>query len=102
MPRRQYSDEDRSAALAALKANGGNVKLTAQQVGVPRKTLANWAKGIKLHRSVADMGHQKAEPWADALERLARMLLDAMPSKIGDADLKAVAVSLAIAIDKMQ
>jgi transposase-like protein len=39
---RAYSDEDKAAALAALKANAGNVKRTATQVGVPARTVRRW------------------------------------------------------------
>jgi transposase-like protein len=45
---RTYTTEDRAACLAALAANGGILAKTAKQCGVPRKTLAEWAKGRSL------------------------------------------------------
>ena len=45
MAKRSYSDEQKASALAALAANGGNARLTAAQVGVPRTTLLKWAAG---------------------------------------------------------
>lgn len=39
---RTYSAEDREMALAALAANGGNIKRTAQELGMPQQTLRNW------------------------------------------------------------
>jgi transposase-like protein len=46
--KRVYSQEDRAATLAALKANGGNLKKTATQAGVPARTLRRWRDGQAL------------------------------------------------------
>jgi hypothetical protein len=99
--KRSYSDEEKASALAALAANGGNAKLTAQQTGVPRTTLQKWAGGA-VHPTVTQMGQQKREDLADRLEGLAHRLLDAIPARLPDADLKQLSVSLGIAVDKMR
>jgi transposase-like protein len=43
----KYSEATKAIALAALRANGGNIKRTARQLassmGIPRTTLADWA-----------------------------------------------------------
>ncbi len=101
MERRQYTDEERSNALAALAANGGNIKQTAAQLNIPRKTLENWSRG-KLHPDVADNGHKKRGPMADALEEVAWKLIDAIPPKIRKAPLNQTAVALGISIEKMR
>jgi hypothetical protein len=44
-PRRRYSDEDRAVALAALAANGNNLRRTARQLGIPRASLLAWRNG---------------------------------------------------------
>jgi hypothetical protein len=41
---RSYSKAEQAAALAALASNAGNLARTAQETGVPRKTLAEWQK----------------------------------------------------------
>lgn len=38
-----YTDEEIAHALAALRANRGNAKKTATQLGIPRTTLRQWA-----------------------------------------------------------
>jgi hypothetical protein len=98
--RRSYSDEQKAEALAGLDANAGNVARTARQLGLPRKTLDQWAKG-RAHPGVAKLRHQKKEELADHLEALAGRLLDAMPGKIAGASLIHLAVAVGILIDKM-
>jgi transposase-like protein len=100
MPRRQYSDEEKGTALAALDANGGNVERTAQQIGIPRKTLAGWAVSRGAGPAVADLRQRKRGPMADALVAVAWRLLDAIPQKIKKAPLNQTAVALGIALDK--
>jgi hypothetical protein len=97
--RRRYSDEERANALAALAANGGNVDRTARQLGIPAKTLENWAKGDR-HPESAEMGERKSGSMADALEGVAWKLLDALPGKVEKASLSHTATAMGIAIDK--
>lgn len=99
--RRYYSDEERANTLAALAANGGNVNLTAKQLGIPAKTIENWSKG-KAHPDVAKLGEQKKGPLADALEVVAFKIVDLLPEKIPSATLQQAATSLGILVDKMQ
>jgi transposase-like protein len=100
MSKRQYSDEDKATALTALDANGGNVKRTANQLGIPHKTLDDWAKGRNQNRAVADLRTRKRGSLADKFESLAHLIVDAMPSKIEKATLSQCAVSSGIATDK--
>lgn len=99
--RRRYSDEYRANALAALSANEGNIERTARQLGIPAKTLENWAKGTN-HPEAAELGERKKPELADALEEVARKLADAMPGKVADAGLRDTAIALGIAVDKMR
>lgn len=39
---RRYTPEQRAAVLAVLKANGGKVKPTARETGVPAPTIRDW------------------------------------------------------------
>lgn len=98
--KRQYSDEDKAVALAALDANNGLVKRTATQLGIPHKTLDDWAKGRNQHPEVADLHTRKKGSLADKFENLAHLIVDAMPAKIAKATLSQCAVSSGIATDK--
>lgn len=42
MAYQRYSDEERAAGLAALEANGGNIRKTARETGIPKSTLIAW------------------------------------------------------------
>ncbi len=44
---REYTDEERAAILANYRANGGNLKKTARESGVPAPTLRHWLKGVE-------------------------------------------------------
>jgi hypothetical protein len=49
--------------MAALDANAGNLKRTARQLGIPRKTLERWSRGEgKQAELVANLCNQKRRP----------------------------------------
>lgn len=102
MAKRRYSDEDRAMALAALAANGGNLKRTAREQGVPETSLRQWAKGDR-HPEAVEMSAQKKPPLADAYEDVVRRSLghlsEAKLKRAGAVDLLKVA---GIATDKMR
>lgn len=101
-PKQPYTDAQKADALAALDANGGNQYKTARQIGVPRKTLAEWANGRHTNVDVATMRQGKQVALAERLEMLANLLLDALPGKLDSASAKDAAITLGIALDKMQ
>ena len=102
MARRHYSDEDKAAALAALRANAGNVARTARQVGVPEPTLRQWAKGLRA-APPAQLSERKKADLADRMEEIARALLDRVtPERMDDATVQQLLTSAGIAIDKMR
>lgn len=98
-PKRRYTDADRVNALAALKANGGNINLTSRQTGIPHTTIRYWANGAR-HPEAADQAEEAYEPLADRLELVAQQLVDAIPAKIGKANLVQIVTSIGIAVDK--
>ena len=102
MSKRQYSDSDKAAALAALDANDGNVNRTAKQVRVPRKTLAMWASNRHLSADVADIRQEKRKELSERLEDLAHTLVDILPDKLPAASVRDLAGALIVAVDKMQ
>jgi transposase-like protein len=99
MARRHYSDEERAAALAALKANGGDSKRTAAQVGVPESSLRHWAK-LPDRAAPAKLRAENEQDLAAKLMDLAHRLVDAAPKKIAKAGLRDVVVAAAVALDK--
>lgn len=101
MARRNYSDEEKQNALAALDANGGDISLTARQLDIPRKTLGEWAKGHNIHPDVAEVCQERKVALSDQLEAVAFQLAEAIPGKIGKASLQQVAVALGITVEKM-
>lgn len=111
--KRRYSEADRAVALALLDANGGNLKRTAREFGVPVDTLRYWrdrrVEGAEREeeppapKQTTNKDVQVAkESLADATARLAQRLVSAMEDKLADANLKDAAVAFGIAVDKMQ
>jgi transposase-like protein len=101
--RRTYSDDERAAALAALAANGGNVRRTARGLGIPRATLEHWARGDR-HPEAAEDGAPKKALLADLLEGHAYRLLElAMePERLAGATTQQLMTAFGIAVDKMR
>lgn len=102
MSKRQYSDNEKAGALAALDANGGNVNQTAKQLGIPRKTLGMWAHNRHLSADVADIRQEKRKELSARLEDLAHTLVDILPGKLPKASVRDLAGALIVAVDKMQ
>lgn len=94
--KKTYSDEDKANAMTALAANGGNVSLTATQLGIPKQTIHHWVK----HGTAPQPSDAKKSDLAAKLDEVAHQLADAMPGKIEKAGLQQVAVSLGITIEK--
>lgn len=101
--RRQFSDNDKAAALAALDANGGNVYRTAKEIGVPRSTLQEWANG-RVNHDVPELRHLKKGELAEKLEQVAHAYTDHLLTKstIVGTGAKDAAVTVGTAIDKMR
>ena len=100
--RRRYSDDERAACLAALVANGGDVRKTARQVGVPETTLRQWKHRDRAPVSAEKSAQKKAE-LADIFEAIARDALAAVtPEKIALANVQQLLVSAGVATDKMR
>lgn len=94
----KYTDNQRAAALAALTANGGNLKRTSDELHIPRGTLRGWAQSPQL----AELRQENELSLTDELERVAYALVRAIPDKIHEASLNHISVSLGIAIDKLR
>ena len=102
MSKRQYSDSEKGAALAALDANAGNVSLTARQLKIPRTTLLEWIADRHVSDDVSDIRHEKRKELSERLEDLAHTLVDLLPAKLPEASVRDLAGALIVAVDKMQ
>lgn len=98
---RRYSDAFRAAALAALDANGGNVKRTARELGIPYRTLAEWVAG-RNPVSAEDRAQKRVE-LADAVEHACDALTHGIVAavKAGKASVQEMAVALGISVEKL-
>lgn len=101
MATKRYSVEERAQALAVLQANGGNLKRTERDTGIPRKTLAGWRDGNnKDHAAVVEQLPAKCEDLASKLDEIAHKIVFVIPEKIEEAKLKDLTYSLGVIIDK--
>lgn len=74
---KRYSDEQKAAALAALKSNGGNLFRTSHEVKIPLGTLNNWAKDTREPvENFAKLQTEKEEGLAELCETVARKYLN--------------------------
>ncbi|HYD00890.1 MAG TPA: hypothetical protein VEB22_06650 [Phycisphaerales bacterium] len=102
--KRQYSDSDKATALAALDANGGNVRRTARETGIPEKTIADWRDGRGVVPEVAEIREEKKEALGDVFERVSRLYLERALSEdaVSETKGKDAVIAAATAADKMQ
>lgn len=99
----RYSDEQRASALAALKANNGNVNKTAREIGIPEPTLRTWSLREDAYPVPHELQEQKNGELTVELKTLAHALLRSALDKSDDknANIQQVVTSLGIVIDKL-
>lgn len=95
------SEDEKSAALAALKANGGNVRKTARELGLPWSTLRSWRDNDRAV-SCTQKKEQAEQALADLYESLAREACGLLPSAMKRAEAKELGTIVGILTDKMQ
>lgn len=100
--RRIYSDNDKAAAMVAVEANGGNVALTARQLQIPRVTLLAWMKPEGVSDTVSDIRHTKKDELSARLLDLINQMVDVIPDKIKDADIRSLITGIGVFTDKYQ
>ncbi len=97
---RSYSDGDKADALLAIEANGGNVFLTAKQIGIPAPTLFEWFRGKYINDDVLKLQEQKRPLLTGMFKDFAALACGILPSKMLTANIVQVATAMGIAIDK--
>jgi transposase-like protein len=101
-PKRIYSDSDKAAALVALDTNEGNVAKTARQLGIPRVTLLAWSKPDGVSDEVSDIQHTKKGDLAARFLDIIYQMVEVIPDKIPDADIRSLITGVGILTDKYQ
>lgn len=105
--RRHYTEADKAAALANLKANGGNIERTARECKVPSSTLKRWIADPERAAPAQVRGEKEGELDAK-LERIANRYADALDDDLTVGLIKAsrdpskLASVLGVAIEKLQ
>lgn len=99
--RRQYSDNDKAAALAALDANGGNVKRTAREMSLAVSTLKRWRDG-QVNDDVTALRPQKRAELAAVIREELYAILELLPEKRDDATYSQLATAAGIFTDKLR
>ena len=66
----------------ALDFNGGNLNRTAQELSIPRKTLAEWARSVNQCHDVAKIRQLRGGDLADRLEKVIRHTLDSLTPEV--------------------
>jgi transposase-like protein len=85
----KYDADDKARVLVALKANGGNVKRTARETGVPEQTVRNWKKeGNSVSASVALAVPLAEDEFVKEASLIRSKALKLIEQKIEDGDAK--------------
>ena len=114
--KRSWTAAEVATALAMVQACGGSVEAASRECGVPARTLYRWLADPRDRIGETERGQtararmvEAALPnaraaLADKLERVANRCFDAItPAKVrASKDIRALATSGAIAIDKMR
>jgi transposase-like protein len=102
-----YTDEQVANAIAMLRANGGNAKRTASQLGIPRTTIRAWAGrshsvSARPKQVKTSIVQNRSREIADSLEDLAAKAVGFADSKMETASYKDLLIGVGIAIEKVQ
>ena len=106
--RRTYSEEDIAGALTSLRANDGQVRATARELGIPPMTLGQWATETRRPETPANRPNRIAVSTHQVEETISQLsaiipqalarVVEALPTLNGYQAMLAAA----IAIDKRQ
>lgn len=99
---RSYTDAEKAKALIALDLNNGNVKFTAEQIGIPRITLNQWKNEQYINSDVIALRHNKTKELADRFEDLANLYIGQAVLTVDSAKGTNAITGAGIAVDKMR
>lgn len=101
---KQYSEDDKAAALAFLEAHDGNTFKAANELDIPETTLRAWKNGMGVHPNIALKCEVKKSELSDLFEAAARLYLGRAVEEnaIQESTGKEAMTAAAIATDKMR
>ena|ERR1700690_1021491 len=99
--KRQYSDEQKAAALIQLDANKGDLTKTSKQINIPIVTLHDWRNGRGTPDAVSEIRTGLKKPIADRIEEIVHGILDFAPNKMPSASFSQLMMGVGIGVDKM-
>jgi hypothetical protein len=102
MGKRYYLIGEKADALALLQANRGNVKQTARELGVPRRTLGDWSHGKGVDEEVRRMTERSKKRLAANFMQEAQEAVRAAAEKRPKATYRDLMIGAAVAVDKAQ
>ena len=95
-----YTDQQVAEALAALELNGGAIRPTARELGIPPATLVNWRDGVRaavpVNPNAEKQPHDFAQVWADTETEILALLREKAPV----ASFRDLSIFAGIAADK--
>jgi transposase-like protein len=102
--RRDYSAEEKAAALVTLRENAGNLSATAKQIGIPYHTLRCWSIGVGVSSAVIEHQHAKKADRAARWDAVQDAYVDRLLNEnvVGSTPANQAATVAAIAVDKAQ
>jgi len=109
VPKRSYTEEEVAAGLNAVLANGGKIRSTAREIGVPVMTVSQWAsQSRRVPRSASEAAHRaelstrNREDTVRRLDEVIPLALARVVEAIPDEGAYRAMLTAAIAIDKRQ
>jgi len=96
---RTYSDRERAETLTALDANGGNVKRTSRDTGVPCGTIRGW-RDHPPNADVVELRERFGTNLAAAFEAMSWKLLERVNAETSEIPTGRLMTDAAIATDK--
>ena len=95
-----YTNEQKAGALAALRANNGNISKTARMLKINTITLRSWREAAKTSPELSAKVAGKVEEISSRLDKIIHLLITEIPNKIENANLSQLTAALGTAIDK--
>jgi len=96
----RYPPAEREKALAVLDLNGCSIRKTSQKTGVSRPTLSEWLKS-RPNDSMEEVRRKEREKFIKSAWSVVHKGINVLEKKISQGELKDVATTIAILVDKI-
>lgn len=102
---RVYTEDDHTTVYTILNSNGGNVRRTSIETGIPQRTIRNWKEAWEKDGFPEELLEQAAEvnnEFIDNMERVRHKALILMEQQLHEAKPNQLAVIFGILDDKIR